>query len=276
MPLNDGEAEALAARILDTTSAGLQIAPITQDDPDFGLEDAYRVSAHVTARRIARGEHRLGWKIGFTNTTIWDEYGVHAPIWGPMYDSTLRHLEAGSQVEWPLAGLLEPRIEPEIALRIGAEPHPSMTDLELLACVDCLAHGVEVVQSLFPGWRFKAADTIAAFALHGGYRCGPLVPLLPDDVPAWMDRLARFEITLHRNGEAIDRGMAANVMGGGPLAALRCLVDGLEADPMRRRLQPGDLITTGTVTRAFPVHPGETWETRIDGLPLPGLRIAFG
>jgi 2-keto-4-pentenoate hydratase len=70
--------------------------------------------------RMARGERPSGWKIGFTNRTIWDEYGVHAPIWGPMYDSTLQQLPPGpGPFPVDLRGLVEPRIEPEIVLRIA-------------------------------------------------------------------------------------------------------------------------------------------------------------
>ena len=56
------------------------LAPITDGRADFDLADAYRVSARILARRIARGERPVGWKIGFTNRTIWDEYGVHVSI----------------------------------------------------------------------------------------------------------------------------------------------------------------------------------------------------
>jgi 2-keto-4-pentenoate hydratase len=30
---------------------------------------------------------------------------------------------------------------------------------------------------------------------------------------------------------------------------------------MARGIEPGDLVTTGTITRAFPVRAGETWTT---------------
>jgi 2-oxo-3-hexenedioate decarboxylase len=68
----------------------------------------------------------------------------------------------------------------------------------------------------------------------------------------------------------MDRGEAGNVLGG-PLSALRHFVRGLREHPFGRAPRPGDLVTTGTVTRAFPARPGETWSTRIDGLPVPGM-----
>ena len=55
----------------------------------------------------------MGRKIGFTNRTIWDEYQIGAPMWGYIYDRTVHDL-ADVEATVSLAGLAEPRIEPEI------------------------------------------------------------------------------------------------------------------------------------------------------------------
>ena len=275
MPTATRTAGRLADRILAAADAAASTPPITDDNPDFGLQDAYKVAFQVIERRIARGETPVGWKIGFTNRTIWDEYGVHAPIWGPIYDSTLQCMDpAGGAVPCSLRGLVEPRIEPEIAFRVAKPLHPEMDARELLGCIDAVAHGFEIVQSLFPAWRFRAADTVAAFALHGCYRRGPLVPIGPDERAHWFDLLENFEIALLRDGAEVDRGHASNVLGG-PLHALGHLVRGLADHPLPAALKPGDLVTTGTVTRAFPVKQGERWSTKVIGLPLPGMDVVF-
>lgn len=275
MPISQHETEDIAARILCAADQATSIPPISEE-VDLDLDDAYRIAAVVARWRIGRGERPVGWKIGFTNRTIWDEYGVHAPIWGPIYDTTVTQLRGDADPgNCELGGLLEPRIEPEIVFRFAREPHPDMDERELLVCIDAVGHGFEVVQSLFPGWRFGAADTIAAFALHGCYRYGPLLPV--EGTPArseWLARLADFEIVLFRGEIEVDRGRGENVLDG-PLSALRPFLQGLADRPMGRGVKAGDLITTGTVTRAFPVRSGERWSTRIDGLPLPGMRIAF-
>ena len=84
MTCSPGEIDSLADRILAASDAGSAIEPITDTMPGFSFEDAYRVSARIIERRTARGERPIGWKIGFTNRTIWDEYGVYArlPAWG--------------------------------------------------------------------------------------------------------------------------------------------------------------------------------------------------
>ena len=40
-------------------------------------------------------------------------------------------------------------------------------------------------------------------------------------------------------------------------------------------LAAGELISTGTMTDAHPVAPGETWRTELSGLPLAGLELRF-
>ena len=258
-----------ALAILAASDARRAMAPITDADPGFGLDAAYRVAGEIMAARIARGEVPAGWKIGFTNRTIWDEYGVHAPIWGPVYGSTLIHADAATL---DASAFAEPRIEPEIVFRIARTPDAGMDERELLGCIDAVGHGFEIVQSLYPGWRFRAADTVAAFALHGALVCGPLVRI--DAVDDWLGPLASFSIELARDGEPVDRGAGRDVLGG-PLHALRHFVARLQERPMARGIEPGDLVTTGTVTRAFPVRAGETWTSRVDGLPLPGMRLGF-
>ncbi len=52
-----------------------------------------------------------------------------------------------------------------------------MDEAALLGCIAWVAHGFEIVHSMFAGWRFAAADTVAAFALHGAYRLGPRRPI---------------------------------------------------------------------------------------------------
>lgn len=261
----------LASSVLAALDGHRQIAPLSDGDPAFSLDAAYAISNEILAARIARGENPAGWKIGFTNQTIWDEYDVHAPIWGPVYDGTLHGCDPQKETPELDAGtFIEPRIEPEIVFRIARTPRAGMDEKQLLGCINAVAHGFEVVQSIYPGWRFSAADTVAAAALHGALVHGPLTPI--DD--GWIERLRDFSIVLSRDGNEVDRGNAQNVLGG-PLSALRHFVDGLAETPLRRGIEPGDLITTGTVTRAFPVLPGETWTTRLTGLPLPGMRLRF-
>jgi 2-oxo-3-hexenedioate decarboxylase len=173
-----------------------------------------------------------------------------------------------------LAGLCQPRLEPEIVFGLRAAPHADMSLQTLQDCIEWVAHGFEIVQSLFPDWKFKGADCIAAFGLHGALLCGPRTAIISANGAAMLRALTEFSLTIRCNGEVMDKGHAANVLGG-PVSALRHLVEAIAQDAEASPLAAGDIITTGTITRAFPVHPGERWTTSIDGLALPGLDVAF-
>jgi len=272
--MTDLKHDAIAAEVLDAADAGRQIAPFSERlAGSFAMPDAYAVTAALRRRREDRGERPVGRKIGFTNRTIWDTYGVHAPIWGYMYDTTVREL-AECADGFALATLQEPRIEPEIAFGLAAAPRPGMDEAALLDCVAWVAHGFEIVQSLYPGWRFAATDTVAGFGMHGAYVIGPRRPLAEAPDEGWLEALATFRIALWRDGETAGHGEAANVLGG-PLSALRHLVDLLADDEHNPPLAVGEVVTTGTLTDAFPVAPGEIWRTELHGLPLDGIEVRF-
>jgi 2-oxo-3-hexenedioate decarboxylase len=262
----------IAREVLTALDERQQIAPLTKRYGDISLSEAYGITAAVRRLREARGEHVVGRKIGFTNQTIWPEYGVHAPIWGYVYDATLHRL-ADLTRAFDLSPLVEPRIEPEIMFSLARSPDPGMDEGALLSCVEWVGHGFEIVHSVFPGWRFKAADTIAAFGLHGALFVGPPEPIAHASALSWEERLASFEITLMRNGVPADHGRAAHVLGGGPLSALKHLVQLLAEDSENPPLTPGEIVSTGTLTRALPMAPGETWSTRLHGIPLNGIEI---
>lgn len=262
----------IAAELLAAYDAASQVTPYSQRYPDFDLAAAYEVTAAIRELREARGERPIGRKIGFTNRTIWEQYQVYAPIWGYIYDTTLREAAPkGTRVD--LSKYAEPLIEPEIAFRLKRAPEAGMDEAAILGCIESVAHGVEIVQSHFPGWKFAAADTVAGFGLHGAYLLGPEKPIGSDQA-GWLEMLRAFEISISRDGKAVDRGQAHNVLDG-PLSALRHLVELLAQDKINPPLAAGEIITTGTVTRAFPVARGEIWQSDVHGAPLDGLTVAF-
>ena len=237
--------------------------------PDLDIDTAYVVAARVRAARALRGETAVGRKIGFTNTTILARYGMTGPIWNHVFDSTVQTEGAGTEIN--VAAFAEPRIEPEIVLLLGRAPAAGMDTAALLDCVDAVAHGFEIVQSVFPGWKFSAAEAVAAFGLHGALVVGPWHPIAADRA-RWGAELADFTVTLFRNGTAVDTGHARHVLGG-PVKALGYLVAALADRPDCPALSAGEIITTGTLTDAWPIRPGERWSTELSGIDLNGIAV---
>ena len=264
--------QAVAAEAFATLDTGGRIEPFSSRLSSFNLDDAYRVTAAVRKMRETGGELTVGRKIGFTNRTIWAEYNVYEPVWGYVYDRTVHNLsEIGDR--FPLVGLAEPRIEPEIVFKLAGAPSLGMGEEALLESIDWVAHGFEIVQSIFPGWKFSAPDTVAAFGLHGAGLIGPHHSIA-GHTEDWGRTLPTFEIDLKRDGTVVDHGRATNVLGG-PVSALRHLIDILSRDHVNPPLAAGEIVTTGTLTRALPVSGGETWTTELTGVALNGICVRF-
>ena len=265
-PAARAKAEALLAA---RDAAGL-LPPFTSTDPAFSLADGYEVADAIRRIRIAAGDTPRGYKIGFTNQGIWDRYGVHAPIWGPIWNSTLEFAASDGSASVALDAFSQPRLEPEVMFSFASAPRRGMTEQELAGCIDWVAHGFEIVHTHFDGWRFQAADTVADFALHGRLFVGRRVPLAEFADP--VGELAALEVTLCRDGADVETGHASIVLGG-PLTALRLWVDAMAAQPHRWAIERGDIVTTGTITDAAPLRPGERWTTRLSDVRLAGVAL---
>ncbi|MDW8469353.1 MAG: fumarylacetoacetate hydrolase family protein [Burkholderiales bacterium] len=264
------DATAIAAELAALNENGGLAPPFSRRDPPLAPACAAAAARRLHERRLAAGWRPRGRKIGFTNRTLWPRYGVFEPIWGFVYDRTL--IEAAqNRAVVPLAGLAQPRIEPEIAFGLkrapaAADPH------SLVAAIDWVAHAVEIVQCHHPGWAVALADAIADNGLHGRLVLGAPMPAHAlGDLAA---SLPSASVELRRDEALVERGRGENVLGS-PLAALGWLVEALARDPQAPPLAAGDVVSTGTLTDAHPVAAGERWRTRFDGIALPGLEIAF-
>lgn len=248
-----------------------QIPPFSSRPRGLTVDEAYRVTPRVRQMFEARGAKVVGRKIEFTNRTIWQQYNVYAPIWGYALDCTVHDLAVTPTLS--LRQFSEPRIEPEIMFGLGSAPSADMDEAALSACIDWVALGYEIVQSIYPGWKFEAADTVAGGGLHGALLIGPRHPFAPR-AAEWLTELSGFAIDLGCDGRLIDRGHAKNVLEG-PVSALRHLVELLEGNSVNPPLASGEIISTGTLTKAMPVAAGEIWTANPSGIALDGVAVRF-
>ena len=267
--------DALTGRIADRLFAAIdasrQVEPISASEPAFDVPAAYRVLHALHERRRSQGWSPIGRKIGFTNTTIWQRYGVDRPMWSHVWDRTVIFAPDG-RAHVPIAGLMEPRIEPELVFGLRDALPGGDDAAQLLEAVEWIAPGFEIVQSVFPGWRFGAADCTAAFGLHGRLVVGPALAVDDTNRATLAAGMARFPATLLRGDALVERGVGANVLGG-PTHALAHLRDLLTCQPDFPPLAAGEVVTTGTLTDAWPVQRGERWTARLGSLGVRELEV---
>jgi 2-oxo-3-hexenedioate decarboxylase len=263
--------ERRAGELLAARDAVRSIETITGADPSFTVDDAYDIAEEIRRLRIARGERPLGYKIGFTNRGIWARYGVYGPIWGPVWDTTVERVDGG-EATVSLAQFCAPRLEPEIMFGFVRTPAAGQGLRELFDCVEWIAHGFEIVDTHFAGWRFAAADTVADFALHGRLFVGPRVPVARFDRERTAAELAATTVVLACDGRDVEEGRGDIVLDG-PLHAMRLWVDAMAAQPQRWPIVAGDIVSTGTITDAAPLAPGQRWQTRLSDPRFAGMTL---
>jgi len=286
MAITSQNIEQAAADIEGAQANNYQIQPLSKTIPGLNQTHGYEIAAAIKDIRVHdRRAIVVGRKIGFTNRNIWPEYNIDASNWSYMYDSTVVDLERDGitksdgpvDVDIRQFSNIEPRIEPEIVLGISGNISSSMSDEEILQNISWIAHGFEIVASIYPNWKFTAADTTAAFALHGKLLIGPRIPvsqLTPAPGDDLLHQLSSFNILLLQNDNSVDEGRGSNVLGS-PIKALRHLLELLESDRLNAPLQAGEIVTTGTLTRALPIEDGDVWSTQLSGIGLRGLRVRF-
>ena len=231
---------AAAARALRSARReGRTLETLLSADPGLSLADAYRIQDQVTALRLAAGERRAGWKLGYTSAVMRAQMGIEAPNFGPLTDAML----LGSPAVLP-AGALQPRIEPEIGLRLGRRLTAPCSVSDVLAACDAALACLEVVDSVWTGYRFTLEDNTADGSSAAWVVVGPSLPV---------SDLAALPVALSVDGQVVERGVGA-AASGHPAAGVVWLAEQLAA--RGQALEPGDLVITGGLTSARPLEPG--------------------
>src|SRR5947208_9138576 len=125
----------LARELISLHDSPREVPAFSKRYPGLSAEAGYEAARALHQHRLGRGWKPVGRKIGFTNRTLWARYGVYEPMWGTVYDRTL--IDApGARTTLPLAGLVNPRIEPEICFGLKASPRAD----DVLAAIEWIAH----------------------------------------------------------------------------------------------------------------------------------------
>lgn len=233
-------ASALAAAARDR----VPIAPLSETWPGFDVDDAYAVQTLFVAGRAEAGARTVGWKVGLTSLAMQRQLGVDQPDFGPLLDD----MEISTGGEVPAASLIAPRIEGEIAFRLGSGLEGPGVDRDGAAeAVEVVLGALEVIDSRIADWRIALPDTIADHASCARFVLGESgVPLDRLDLPS-------VELVLTVDGDEAGRGTGSAILGD-PLLALAWLANTLGA--YGRELRAGDVILAGAVHAAVPLRAG--------------------
>lgn len=249
--------DALGRRLFEAYEAAAPTEPLSASH-ELSLADAYAVQAAALDRRREVGAEPVGYKLGFTNGTIQAQYGVDEPAHGRLLSDALLSGPAVATDE-----LIEPRVEPELAFVLD-EPLAGETVVhEVLAATRAVVPVIEVVDSRMDG-DITATDAVADNALAARLRPGETAadPQATD----WGFEAVRLRV----DGERVATGTGADVLGQ-PARAVAWLAERL--GDAGRRIEPGDLVSTGSLTRAVPVEAGSVVTAEFGSLGSLPLRF---
>jgi 2-oxo-3-hexenedioate decarboxylase len=252
---------ALARELAGAFATGTPVEVPSARVPGFDVAAAYAVEGELARMRGAAGHKGVGWKIGYANKAMWRALKLDTLVWAHMYDDTVQYASKGKAV-LSMKGRWSPKIEPEIIFKMKA-PVASSDAADVLAAVEWLALGFEIIDCVYPDWKFQPPDFIAAYGLHSGLVVGEPRRIDPAAIPALVDQLATFTVKLSKNGEVVDEGAGKSLLGSPALCT------GELASAMARAgkaLQAGELVSSGALVSSRPIAAGETWRAAVTGL----------
>ena len=153
-----------------------------------------------------------------------------------------------------LAGFVQPRIEPEVVFGLRAPSRSTDDARAMLAASSGSRRASRSCKAIFRTGSSPRPIAPRRSACTARSSSGRGRRSTTRDRDAIAAALPLFELTLRRGERVVDRGVGANVLDS-PALALRHLAQVLAAQPQFPPLAAGEIVTTGTITDAWPVAP---------------------
>lgn len=246
--------------------------PSSRDGLD--LSAAYAVERELVRMRHSQGHQTVGVKVGYANKAMWRVLKLDTLVWAHMYDDTVRYANA-NVATLSLEHMISPKIEPEIVFKMKTPLGASITEAATaLEGVEWLALGFEIIDCPYAGWRFQPADFVAAYGLHAALVVGEPLAVTPANISELVEQLPRFKVRLSKDGQLVAEGSGRNSLRS-PALCLVELTSAMAKQDGAESLDPGDLVSSGTLTESTPIQRGATWAASVEAIDLPGLTLTL-
>jgi 2-oxo-3-hexenedioate decarboxylase len=250
---------AAIAERLDNAACNARATP--QLTEPLSLDDAYIVQKGSMERRYARGETRIGIKMGFTSRAKMAQMGLDEMIWGRLTSRML--MDDGGTIDF--AAFVHPRVEPELAFLLDRPLAGRVTPMAALAAVVGIAPALEIIDSRYENFKFSLTDVVADNSSSSALVIG-----------AWSDPAIDFSnlgMILEIDGVARQIGSSAAILG----HPIRSLVAAARlAEAAGEPLQAGDIVMAGGATAAEALSPGQHVRVVVQDLGRAEFKVAGG
>ena len=261
MSLTEAQIKALAEAYLGAEEQRTPLEPLSISQPELTAEEAYRVQEAIVAHKLGSGEQVSGMKVGATNPAIQKMLGVDSPVYGTLFRSS--QVEDGGSVR--MDGLIHPRVECEIAFRLGRDLAGSgVTEADALAATESVLASLEINDARTREWKIGERELIADNGVVARFVLGEA-----GVSPQGLD-LAALGVVLRKNGEEVATARGEAVLGH-PARAVAWLANKLAETG--RRLSAGMIILPGSLTPLAAVVAGDAIEAEFERLGR--VRVRF-
>ncbi|MBQ0863561.1 fumarylacetoacetate hydrolase family protein [Streptomyces sp. A73] len=246
--------DAAAAQLTEALRTRTPCPPVREHLGATDVDAAYEVQRRLATARTEAGARRVGAKIGLTARAVQQQFGVHQPDFGVLFDDMIH----GHTEPLPLDRFLQPRAEGEIAFVLGRDlEQPGASVADVLRATAFVLPAIEIVDSRIADWDLTLTDTVADNASSGAVVLGT--------TPCGLDGrdLARVGMTLHRDGEPASFG-AGHACLGSPVVAVVWLAR--ELARRGRPLRAGDVVMSGALGPMVPVDGPGRFRLELDGV----------
>jgi 2-keto-4-pentenoate hydratase len=252
--LTDQVREELAADLAQAERSRIAIDPLTSENPDIDVVDAYEIQLINIRRRVAKGARVVGHKVGLSSEAMQKMMNVDEPDYGHLLDEMAVHEDRPV----PTSKYLYPRVEVEVGFVLADDlPGEGCTEDDVLAATAAFAPAIELIDTRIKDWKIKLCDTIADNASSAGWVLGA-ARVSPKDID-----ICSIDAVLTRNGEVVAKGRSDAVLGN-PVTAVAWLAR--KVDSFGVRLKAGDIVLPGSCTKAFDAASGDDFVADFDGL----------
>lgn len=214
------------------------LTPFSREATGLTEDEAWAVAAEVDRRRVERGRHCTGYKLGWTSAAMRQALGIDTPNFGSLWD------DMASVDTLAVASLRHPKAEPEFAFCADQRLSGGEVDAVDVRRAGRWAVALEVVDPRWESYDFTWLDNTADGSSAAAYCIGPFAAV--DTLPE------QLELTMAVDGEQRSgRGSAAM---GSPAEAVAWLVRQLAA--RGAVLEAGMIVLTGGITAPVDLRPG--------------------
>ena len=212
--------------------------------PDLTVPKAYELQKNLIKTLMKKGEVIGGFKAGLTSPAGQKQFGVNQPLLAPLFKSG----ELGPNATVDMKRFVRLFIETEVGYVAGQKIDKPVSDVAALKkMISEVFPAVELPDIRFNNMKeIKGADIVADAIGSAQYIVGKRLPADKVDV-------TQVEVALTRDGEVVNKGKAADVMGD-QWNALLWLVNGAIAEGWT--IEPGQIFITGVMGKMLPGKAG--------------------